>query len=137
MVNIKNKKILLVEDNHMHQFMYKFQFEQAGYNNITIAATSQEGLTKIKENKPDLVLLDLVFSGDHGMDGLEVLQKIKAEPTTKDTPIIILSNKRAKDVAEKTKKLGAQDYLLKSDYVPREIVAYVEKYFTNNAPSYD
>lgn len=128
-MSIKDKKILLIEDNKMHQFMYSFQFEQAGFKSVKVAATGQEGLDAARAEKPDLVLLDLVLEGDHGMDGMEVLKTLKSDQSMKDVPVVVLSNKRAKDVAEEAKSLGAEDFLLKADFVPREVVSYVENFF--------
>lgn len=129
MSEVSNRKILIVEDNEMHQFMYKFQFEQAGYKDVMVAGTGQDGLEQARAQKPDLILLDLVLEGDRGISGLEVLQGLKGEDSTKDIPVVVLSNKRAKDMAVKVKNLGAEAYLLKADYVPREVVAYVNKFF--------
>lgn len=128
MTSGKDKKILLVEDNKMHQFMYSFQFEQAGFKNVRVVATGREGLDAVRAEKPDLILLDLVLEGDHGMGGMEVLKELKSDGGIKDIPVVVLSNKRAKDVAEEAKNLGAADFLLKADYVPREVVSYVENF---------
>src|SRR3989344_1338658 len=91
--------ILMIEDNKMHRFMYDFQFKQMGYKNFTAVGTAEEGLEKIKEN-----------------------------PSTAKVPVIILSNKREKDMAVEVKRLGAVDYILKAKYLPREIVDYVGKF---------
>ncbi len=128
MRNLKDKKILIIEDNPMHQFMYKFQFEQAGCTDVMVAKNGEEGLDQVRSHKPDLVILDLILEGDHGLDGIDVLKNLKADESTKEIPVVVLSNKRAKDMAAKVKSLGAVEYLLKADYVPREVVTAVEKY---------
>ena len=120
--------ILMIEDNKMHRFMYNFQFKQMGYKNFTAIGTAEEGLQSVAKDMPDLVLLDLILEGTLGLDGLEVLKKIKENPVTAKVPVIILSNKREKDMAEEVKRLGAVDYILKAKYLPREIVDYVGKF---------
>ena len=121
-------KILMIEDNKQHRFMYDFQFKQLGYKNFKAVATAQEGLESIKNDLPDLVLLDLILEGTLDLDGLEVLKKIKEDPSTANIPVIILSNKREKDMADEVKRLGAADYILKAKYLPREIVEHVHRF---------
>lgn len=113
--------------------MYVFQFKRMGYNNFRAVATAQAGLKSIKNNPPDLALLDLVLEDALGMDGIEVLKQIKADPATANVPVIILSNKREEDMANEVKKLGAADYILKARFLPREIVERVEQFLTSRA----
>jgi CheY-like chemotaxis protein len=126
-----SKKILLVEDNQMHQFMYSHQFQQSGVGSVEIASNGEEGLKKAQEQKPNLILLDIVLEGDSDLDGVEVLKRLKEDPHTKDIPVVILSNKRAKDMAATVQELGAAAYLLKADYTPQEVAEYVKQYFKN------
>lgn len=126
-------KILLIEDNQMHRYLYVFEFRKQGFNNFRTAATAKEGLTSVKSDPPDLILLDLVLEGTIDMDGLEVLRRLKADPATAKIPVIILSNKREKDMAQEVKSLGAAGYLLKAKYQPREIVERVEQFLTSRA----
>lgn len=128
-------KILMIEDNKMHRFMYDFEFKKQGYKNFKAVGTAQEGLQSIQNERPDLVLLDLVLEGTVDMDGLDVLKRIKEDPATADVPVIILSNKREKDMAEEVRRLGAADYLLKAKYLPKEIVDHVQNFLVGKNPS--
>lgn len=125
--------ILMIEDNKMHRFMYDFEFKLQGYTHFEAVATAQEGLNIIHKKKPDLILLDLVLEGTGDLDGLDVLKRVKEDPSTADIPVIILSNKREKDMAEEVGRLGAADYILKAKYLPREIVERVQQFLTNRA----
>ena len=79
----------------------------------------EEGIKKIKEEKPDLVLLDLILPG---IDGFEVLSQMKKESALVSIPVIILSNLGQKDDVEKGLKMGAVDYLIKAHFTPGEII---------------
>jgi CheY-like chemotaxis protein len=119
-------KILMIEDNETHRFMYDFQFKKSGYEGFQAVATGEEGLDIIKKEKQDLIFLDLILADNEGLDGMEVLRKIKSNPESKNTPVLVLSNKREKDMGEEASRLGAAGYLLKAQFVPRQIVEQAE-----------
>jgi len=79
----------------------------------------EKGLEAVEKEKPDLVLLDLILPG---LDGFEVLTKIKENPAVSQIPVIILSNLGQKDDIEKGLKMGAKDYLIKAHFTPAEII---------------
>lgn len=124
----KQAKILMIEDDATHRQMYGLQFKQLGFTEFSTAASGQEGLDTIKSNRPDLILLDI---GLEDIDGIEVLKRLKANPSTADIPVIVLSNMREKDKGEQAQQLGAVDYILKAKYLPREIVERVEQFLTS------
>jgi DNA-binding response OmpR family regulator len=70
-----------------------------------------------------LILLDLILPG---IDGFEVLSKTKEEPSSAQTPVIILSNLGQKEEVEKGLKLGAVDYLIKAHFTPGEIIEKIK-----------
>jgi DNA-binding response OmpR family regulator len=112
------KTILIIEDDKflrelITQKLIKEDFE------VSEAVDGEEGIKKIKEEKPDLVLLDLILPG---IDGFEVLSQMKKEPTLVPIPVIILSNLGQKDDVEKGLKMGAVDYLIKAHFTPGEII---------------
>ena len=90
---------------------------------IVEAIDGEEGLKKIKETKPDLVLLDLILPG---IDGFDVLSKIKDDPALASIPVIILSNLGQREDVEKGLRLGVVDYLVKAHFTPNEIIAKVK-----------
>lgn len=116
------KKILIVEDDKFLRELISQKLVKEGYD-ISEAIDGEEGIKKVKEEKPDLVLLDLILPG---ADGFEVLSRIKADPALAPIPVIILSNLGQKDDIEKGLKLGAVDYLIKAHFTPAEIIEKIK-----------
>jgi len=111
------KSILIVEDEEQIVRVVRAYLEQAGYE-VLVARNGPEGLMRVRQQRPDLVVLDLMLPG---MDGLDVCRAIRRESST---PIIMLTAR-----AEETDKLigleiGADDYMTKP-FSPRELVARV------------
>jgi len=84
----------------------------------------QKQLKKVKEEKYRIVLLDLVLPG---VDGFEILKKIKEDPKTKGISVIILSNLGQQEEVERGLRLGAEDYLIKAHFTPDEIISKIQK----------
>ena len=116
------KKILIVEDDKFLRELISQKLLKEGYD-ISEAVDGEKGLKAIKDEKPDLVLLDLILPG---MDGFEVLMKIKEDSSLTQVPIIILSNLGQKDDIERGLKLGAIDYLIKAHFTPGEIIEKIK-----------
>ena len=116
------KKILLIEDDAFLVDIYTTKLKESGFEVLT-AFDGEEGFKKAKEEKPDLVLLDLVLPG---LDGWEILNKIKNEKLS-DLKVVILSNLGNKEEIEKGMNLGVTKYLVKSHYTPSEVVEEVKK----------
>jgi DNA-binding response OmpR family regulator len=110
--------ILIVEDDKFLRELISQKLIKEGYN-ISQAVDGEEGLEKIKKEKPDLVLLDLILPG---IDGFEVLARAKEDPEVVKIPVIILSNLGQKEDVEKGMGLGAVDYLVKAHFTPGEII---------------
>jgi CheY-like chemotaxis protein len=117
------KKILLIEDDSAMQVLYQHAFFFAGYE-IHIANDGIEGLEKVKEIGPDLILLDIMMPK---MNGTEVLNALKHDSVTKNIPVLMLTNVASGTLeeAEESVKNGAVNYVIKSDHDPKEIVAMV------------
>lgn len=117
------KTILIIEDDKFLRELITQKLIREGYN-ISEAADGEEGIKKVKEEKADLVLLDLILPG---IDGFEVLSRMKEEPALSQIPVIILSNLGQKDDVEKGLKMGAVDYLIKAHFTPGEIIEKIKK----------
>jgi DNA-binding response OmpR family regulator len=117
------KKILFIEDESTLQKTLGEVLNQQGYEIIS-ALDGETGLKLAQTIKPDLILLDLVLPKLHGF---EVLKELKEEKTTKDIPIIILTNLEEIEDIEKTIELGATTYLIKANYELNEVVAKVKE----------
>ena len=116
-------RILIIEDDKFLRELIIQKLGKEGYD-IVEAAEGEEGLRKMKEEKPDLVLLDLILPG---IDGFEVLRRAKADEGTSSVPVIILSNLGQRDDVEKGIELGAIDYLIKAHFTPGEIVEKIRE----------
>lgn len=118
------KTILVIEDDKFLRELISQKLIKEGYK-IFEAVDGEEGIKKIRELKPDLVLLDLILPG---IDGFEVLSKAKEDPSLSQIPVVILSNLGQKEDVEKGVKLGAVDYLIKAHFTPGEIIEKIKKF---------
>lgn len=116
------KTILIIEDDKFLRELIVQKLVKEGCK-TSEAIDGEEGIKKVKEEKPDLVLLDLILPG---IDGFEVLSKMKEDPALAQIPVIILSNLGQKDDVERGLKLGAVDYLIKAHFTPGEIIDKVK-----------
>lgn len=125
------EKIVIVEDDN---FLMELMARKLSVENFEVvsAYNGEEGLKKIKEEKPDFVLLDLILPG---IDGFEVLERLKNDKETADIPVVILSNLGQKDDIEKGFKLGAEDFLVKAYFTPGEIVEKIRAILKNIKPN--
>ena len=115
-------KILIIEDDPSISKVISTRLARENYE-ILVASDGEEGLRRIKEEKPNLVILDLMLPK---IDGFAILQDAKATPETQHIPIIILSNLgQTKDIDEGM-KLGAVDFLIKTDFSINQIVEKVK-----------
>jgi DNA-binding response OmpR family regulator len=117
------KHILLIEDDPFLADIYTTKLKEANFE-VEIATDGERALTKLKERKFDLVLLDIVLPH---IDGWEILRKIKQDSKSKDLKVMVLSNLGQKKEVEKGLKLGATKYLIKAHYTPKEIVEEIKK----------
>lgn len=112
------RKILIIEDDKFLRELIAQKLIKEGFD-ISEAVDGEEGIKKIKEARPGLVLLDLILPG---IDGFEVLSRVKDDPSLSSIPVIILSNLGQKEDVERGLKLGAVDYLVKAHFTPGEII---------------
>ena len=115
-------KILLIEDDKFLRELIIQKLGREGFE-VTEAPEGEAGLSKMKEDRPDLVLLDLILPG---IDGFEVLSRMKKDPALASIPVIILSNLGQRDDVQKGIDLGAEDYLIKAHFTPGEIVEKIK-----------
>jgi DNA-binding response OmpR family regulator len=117
------KKIVLVEDDKFLSEMYATKLTEGGFD-VETAFDGEEGIAKIKQLKPDLVLLDIVLPKK---DGFEVLKTIGQDESLRHTLFIALTNLGQKEEVDRGIKLGASDYIIKAHFTPSEVVAKVKR----------
>lgn len=117
-------KILLIEDDITLVKMYQKKFETDGFE-VDVAFDGLEGLKKATEGKPAMVLLDIMLPK---LDGLALFKKMRSTPSTFNTPVILLTNFGQEDAVFECFKLGAVDYLVKSDVTPQQVVQKIESF---------
>lgn len=116
-----NKKILLIEDDKDQILLYQTKFELSGYDFVA-AENGAKGLAMAEKEKPDIILIDLLMAG---MGGIEVLEKLKKNPKTKNIPAVIVTNLDKHDLAQKAMELGALDFIIKSRVPLREMMSRI------------
>lgn len=116
------REILIIEDDKFLRELISQKLIKEGYD-IDSAIDGEEGIKKIKEKKPELVLLDLILPG---IDGFEVLTQMREDSSIPTPPVIILSNLGQKEDVERGLKLGAVDYLIKAHFTPGEIIEKIK-----------
>ncbi len=115
--------MLLVEDDVFLSSIYQKKFEMEGYK-VTTADNGEKALVEAKAKKPSIIMLDILLPK---LDGFAVLTQLKADETTKDIPVILLTNLGQKDDVEKGLQMGAVDYLIKAHFKPSEVVDKIKK----------
>jgi two-component system, OmpR family, response regulator VicR len=116
------KKILIIEDDRSLQNALVEMLTQEQYETVS-AFDGEEGLRKLQEEKPDLILLDIVLPIK---DGYEVLAEIK-RGDNKDTPVLILTNLEEIDNVQKALDLGATTFMVKSDFSLKDVLEKVKE----------
>ncbi|HCM67457.1 MAG TPA: hypothetical protein DIS62_00410 [Candidatus Kerfeldbacteria bacterium] len=114
----KGVKVLVIEDDQFLRDLLKTKLEREQFE-VSAAIDGPEGLERIEQGMPDLILLDIILPG---IDGFEILKRIKSSGKLSRIPIVLLSNLGQEADVEKGKALGASDYLIKSNFTIDEIV---------------
>ena len=113
-------KVLLIEDDPVLQDMYKDKFQRDGFE-THVAGDGEEGISLMKQIKPDIVLLDLILPK---MTGFSVLDIVNKDPEVNTIPIIVMTNIYA-DGEDLVKNHGVKAFILKSNITLEEVVTKV------------
>lgn len=116
------KKVLFIEDETEIVDLMRTRLEANGYQMFS-AYDGEEGLKKVEENKPDLILLDIVIPK---INGLIVCQRLKNGSKTKDIPIIVVSASGGKDLPKRCREAGSDDVVIKP-FEAEEILDKISK----------
>ena len=119
MVPMNKKKILLIEDESNNEQMIRLRLEASGFC-VLQEKEGAQGVKTAQEEKPDLILMDLVLSDMHG---LEVCRQLQSDESCRNIPVIIMTTSGREDVLERCLACGAKDLVRK----PYDSKALVDK----------
>ena len=120
---MEKKKILIIEDESTLQRALSEFLSLEGFA-VANALDGERGVEMAKKENPDLILLDIILPKK---DGYEVVDDLKSEESTKDIPIILLTNLETTENVNRAFEKGITTYLVKSDYKLEEIVAKIKE----------
>ena len=121
---IPKSRILFIEDYEYIGYMYQRALNDAGFE-TALTSDVKEGLEIAAEEKPDLILLDLVLPHN---DGFWMLKAAKESEFLKGTPIFVFTNLSSETDKAEALRLGASDYLLKIDYTPSLLIKRIKQF---------
>ncbi len=119
----KGSKVLMADDDKMLLDMYKERLELAGYT-VESYGNGEEALAHVHDFMPDLIMLDVMMPKKNGY---ETLAALKTDPVTKNIPVIMLSALMRDFNREKAVEGGAEDYLIKSEAMPSDVITKIEQ----------
>ena len=117
-----NKKILIIDDNQDDQLILKRMFNTWNYFDISTADNGEEGLERVKQEQPDLIMLDVLMPR---MNGFEVLNKLKNTPEYADIPVVILTSKTDATQLFNSNNANA-DFYLPKPLKPEHLIPFVK-----------
>lgn len=118
------KTILIVEDEEMLSQMYQEVFEKEGFDVVT-ASNGKEAVKVAQDAKPDVVLLDILLPEENG---IYFLEQRKLQSSLSAIPVVAFSNFDDSNIKKRAFELGIKDYLIKTNYIPQEVVDKVKLY---------
>ncbi len=121
-LNETNYKLLIIEDDKFLRDLLSQKLSRDGFK-VTAVVGGEDGLKSAVENKPDLILLDLVLPG---IDGFEILDRVKKDPKLSSIPVIILSNLGQKEDIDRALGAGAANFMIKANFTPSEIAEKIK-----------
>jgi two-component system phosphate regulon response regulator PhoB len=129
-VNTKQAQVLVVDDELAIREMIQFALRRAGMD-VDGAADAREALSRISENKPDIILMDWMMPG---VSGIELTRRLRREPVTASIPIIMLTAKVTEDDKVAGLEAGTDDYVIKP-FSPRELIARINAVLRRTSPA--
>jgi len=117
-------KILIVEDDEFLRSLTAKRLEKEGYE-LAIAADGESAVSVAQDEKPSLILLDLLLPIMNGFDALEKMRQIES---LKSVPVVVFSNLGQKEDIERAKGLGANDFLIKANFTLDDVIEKVKSY---------
>lgn len=116
-------KIVLIDDDKAITAVFETALKKEGFE-VSVVYTGQEGLEMVRDQKPNLVLLDQILPD---IAGNEVLKTLKEDPQTRSIPVAMLSNFGQNELVEEAMKTDAVEYILKYQIAPQDLVNKVKE----------
>ena len=120
-------KILIVDDASKSRELIAKLLQQEGYE-TSVAGCGTDALVRLKQNKPDMILLDHMMPE---VDGLTFLAGIRRFPKWKELPVIMMSGLKDRQCQMKAHTLGVREYLVKSEFTPTELLGHIQRHLTS------
>jgi CheY-like chemotaxis protein len=114
-------RILLAEDDRILRKAGEVTLRKNGYT-VVVAVDGEDALAKVHEQRPDLILLDVIMPK---LGGFEVLARLQDDPQTRHIPVIMLSNLGHDSDVDHAISRGARGYLVKSNIAPGQLAARI------------
>ena len=124
--------VMVIEDEKEIRDLVRYNLEREGFR-VSAAADGDAGLDQLFAERPDMLVLDLMLPGKNG---LEILRELRAEATTRELPVLVLTARGAEMDKLLGFEHGADDYLTKP-FSPRELIARVRALLRRSRPSRD
>lgn len=125
------KKVLIVEDDQAFYNLCSTELTLKGYDVVHVPDGNM-AVSRIREENPDLILLDIILPG---INGLDILKELKEAEETSEIPIIMLTNFGTEDNISRAVESGADDYLMKYNLVPSELPDKLAPYLGEESDS--
>ncbi len=123
MARKKKKKILLVEDEPLLKDLYKKKIQEMGMDVLAVTSAEEANKYLKKEKHIDLIILDILLPRENGVSFLKEIRKKGYQ-----FPVLILTNLENGTLRKKVRRLRIQEYLLKTDYTPSQVIEKIKKY---------
>ncbi len=130
---MRQPKVLVVDDDQALLEMYTMRLKEEAFE-VIVARNGEEALARAVDSKPDVILLDVMMPKVNGFDVLDIL---KSTPETKKIPVLILTVLIQDADRERGLKAGAEDYLVKSETMPGQVIEKVKQVISKDQPFND
>lgn len=119
--------VLTVEDDKFLSTLVSQRLIQLGFSVIAVE-NGNDGMSRARTDHPNIILLDILLPD---VSGFAVLKSLKEDESTKNIPVIVLSNFAGQEDVEKGMSLGATAYIVKSSMLPNEVALFVQEKMNN------
>ena len=125
----EKKKVLFVDDDELILEMYGVKFSQSNFE-VKFAKDADQAKEVLRDGfNPDLIVVDIIMPGKSGLD---FIKEAKEEGLIGSAKVVILSNQGEKEDFAKAKELGVDEYIIKANYIPSEVVAILNNLINKN-----